>query len=258
MSGTVSVPNSFANAQTATGAQLDANYGTIVVYINDPTNRNNYAADTGGTNTVALAFSPAIAGYTGGLEITWKAANTNSGGVQLIANSAGTRTVVNADGSSLVAGQMVAGSIYKGIDDGTRIVFISSGVPASQAQVETATAGASFLTPATARYHPGVAKATAWWNGTATGTITGSFQNLYGISSVARQGAGTWSFGLTTAFSNTQYVVVHAVAPTAGISIMQELASARTTAGFVLTSNNAGTAAVDIIFGKLAVYGDLT
>src|SRR5262245_46658956 len=105
MSGTSSVPNTFASAVTATGQQLDTNFGTIVAYINDPTNRNNYAADTGGTNTIALAFSPAVAGFTGGLELTFKAANTNTGGVILIPNSAGTRTLVNSDGSALSPGQ---------------------------------------------------------------------------------------------------------------------------------------------------------
>ncbi len=232
MSGTVSVPNSFANAVTATGQQLDSNFSTVAAYINDPTNRNNYAVDSGSTNTIALAFSPAIAGFTGGLEITFKAANTNSAGAVLIANSAGTRTVVNSDGTSLQAGQIRAGNCYKTVDDGTRAVFIGPNIM-------------------------GEAKAAAWWNGTATGTITGSQQNVTGFNAISRAGAGTWSFALSAPFANTRYVVLSGAAATAGLALTQELAASRTTAGFVITAFNASTTAVDILWGNLAVYGTL-
>lgn len=257
MSGTASVPNTFASAVTATGLQLDANYNTIVAYLNDPTNRNNYAADTGNTNTIALAAAPAVTAYAAGLGITFKANNTNAGGVKLIANSAGTRTVVNADGSALSPGQILAGSIYQVLDDGTRAIFISPAIPASQAQMETATASATFVTPSAFKFHPGAAKAAAWWNGTATGTLAAAERNLYGISAVSRAGAGTWSFALTTAFSNTQFVVVTGHAPTAGLALLQELPGARTTAGFVIRALDTATTAVDLIWGNLTVHGDL-
>lgn len=258
MSGSLSIPNAFAAAVTATGLQLDNNFNTITAYINDPTNRNNYGTDSGGTNTIAIAFTPAVSGFTGGLELTFKAANTNTGGVVLIPNSIGTRTVVNADGSALSSGQIQAGSVYKAIDDGTRAIFIQPAIPATQAQVQTATGSATFLTPGVVKYHYGVAKGEAWWNGTATGTLTGSQLSITGnISSIARTGAGTWSFTLSSAFANTQFVVLSGSSPTAGMSLTQELASGRTTAGFVITAINAATAAVDIISGNVAVWGAL-
>jgi hypothetical protein len=86
---TASVPNTFASAVTATGLQLDTNYNTIVAYLNEPLNRNNYAADSGNTNTIVLTFSPAVSAYSAGLEITFKAANTNSGAAVINANSLG-------------------------------------------------------------------------------------------------------------------------------------------------------------------------
>ena len=233
MSGTLSVPNSFANAVTATGQQLDSNFTTAAAYINDPTNRNNYAVDSGGTNTIALSFSPAIGGFTGGLELTFKAANTNSGGVVLIPNSIGTRTVVNADGTSLRAGQIRSGNVYKTVDDGTRAVFIGPNIM-------------------------GEAKALAWWNGTATGTITGSEREISGFNAVSHGGVGTWSFSLSAPFSNTRYVVIsNVVATSPGLAITKELMSARTTAGFVITIFDMGTTAVDVTCGSLAVYGSL-
>lgn len=220
MSGTVSVPNTFANAVTATGAQLDANYSTLVAYINDPTNRNNYAVDSGGTNTIALSFSPAIAGFTGGLELTFKAATTNSGGVVLIPNSVGTRTVVNADGSALSAGQIQAGMVYKTIDDGTRAVFIGPSIPATQAQVVAATVGGAFITPATTKYAPGAAKAWALWSGTATGTIAALAS--YNVGSIIRGGTGTYTISMATGFSSTAWVGIAtpATAAEARISIL--------------------------------------
>lgn len=257
MSGTASVPNTFASAVTATGQQLDSNFSTLVAYINNPTNRNNYAVDTGGTNTIALSFSPAVAGFTGGLELTFKAANTNSGGVVLIPNSIGTRTVVNSDGSALSAGQITAGMVYKTIDDGTRAVFIGPSIPATQAQVVAATVGGVFITPAVAKYHPGVAKASAWWNGTATGTITGSEREISGFTAISRAGVGTWSFALSAPFATTRYVVLADASATAGLAITREIAASRTTAGFVITAFNAASTAVDITWGNLAVYGTL-
>lgn len=268
MSGTASVGNTFQSAVTATGLQLDQNYSTIVAYLNDPTNRNNFATDSsGGTNTIVLTFSPAVAGgYTAGLEITFKAALTNNGPVVLNANGIGNANLVNADGSALAAGQVTAGSVYQAAYDGTRFIFISpSGAPqvaASQAALETATATVGFPVPATMKFHPGVAKAAGWFDGTATGTITAgsAFLSAYGVSQMVRQGAGTYSFTLTPPMANTQYVAALCVGSSLAASalrIPQELTGARTTNGFVIIINTTSTTAVDITSGNFMVYGDL-
>lgn len=264
MSGTASVSNTFQSAVTATGLQLDQNYSTIVAYLNDPTNRNNYAADgSGGTNTVVLTFAPAVAGYTAGLEITFKAALSNTAAVVINANGLGDKALVNPDGSALASGQITAGSMYQAAYDGTRFVFISpSGAPqvaASQAAMETATATVGFPVPSTMKFHPGVAKAVGWFDGTATGTISqGALGNFFGVTSVARLGQGTWSVALSSPFSNTQYVAI-AMSAAAGnvIRLMQEIAGSRTTSGFLLTAFSSATTAVDITYGMFHVYGDL-
>jgi hypothetical protein len=204
MSGTATVPNSFANAVTATGAQLDANYNTLVAYINDPTNRNNYAADGAATNTVVLAFSPpVVGGYTAGLEITWKWGATNSGAVVVNANGLGNVNLVNGDGSALVGGQGVVGSAGKGVYDGTRFIYLTPPSPASSAQVATATASASFLSPANVKFSPFGVQAWATWNGTATGSVTplgGS-----GVSHIQKGGTGTYTVFFSRAFSSTAW-----------------------------------------------------
>lgn len=126
MSGTASVANTFQSAVTATGLQLDNNFATIVAYINDPTNRNNYAADSGNTATFAIALSPAPGGYTAGLEITFKAANANAAAAQVNVNSLGAKNIVDQNGQSLILNAMPAGSIVKAVYDGTRFVAISA------------------------------------------------------------------------------------------------------------------------------------
>lgn len=220
MSGTASVPNTFASAVTATGQQLDSNFSTLVAYINDPTNRNNYAVDSGSTNTVALAFSPPITGFSGGLELTFKAAATNTGGVVVVANSIGTRTLVNSNGSALSAGQIVAGGVYKAIDDGTRAVFIGPITAATKAQMQTATAGGLFVTPSVAQYAPGAAKAWALWSGTATGTITAL--TSYNVGNIVRGGTGTYTISMVTGFASTAWVGIAtpATAAEARISVL--------------------------------------
>src|SRR5262252_5218169 len=109
MSGVLSIPNQFATALSSTVGALDVNFNTITAYVNDPTNRNNYVADTGSTNTIALAFSPpVVGGYTTGLDITWKQAFTNTSAVVINANTIGAASLVNHDGSAMVGGQLIS------------------------------------------------------------------------------------------------------------------------------------------------------
>ena len=264
MSGTAGVSNLFANAVTATGAQVDANYSTLVAYINDPTNRNNYALDSGNTNTVVLTFSPAVVGgYTTGLEICFKAGNTNSGATVVNANGLGNVSLVNPDGSALNSAQISIGSLYDAVYDGTRFVgigFQAAGVAATNAQMVTATATNVFATPSNLKYGPTVPKVIGWVNGTATGTITsgGGLATLVGATSSAKLGTGTFSISFTTSFSNTQFVVLSTLGAAGGNVGITERTDMRTTAGMVLITFTTGTgAAVDAGGSQInfSVYG---
>jgi hypothetical protein len=254
VSGTASVPNTFASAVTATGAQLDANYSTIVAYINDPTNRNNYAADGAATNTVALTFSPpVVGGYTTGLELTWKWGQTNSGAVVLNANGLGNVAVVNPDGTALAAGQGTAGSIGKAVYDGTRFIFLaSSATPASAAQVSAAATLVPFVSPGRMQNHPGVAKAWASFLGTATGTVTSA--SWWNVASVRRTGVGTYSVAFSTAFANTAYAVVGNLDASA---VLSTVGGTRAAGGVMITTYSSSDAAVVDSGGlvNFVVYG---
>lgn len=254
MSGTASVANNFAAAVTATGAQLDANFGTVVAFLNDPTNRNNYAADAGATNTVVLTFAPpVVGGYTAGLELAWKWAATNTGGVVVNANGLGNVALVNVDGSALQAGQGVVGSIGKAVSDGTRAIYITPPSPATKAQMETATASATFLSPAQAINHPGVAKVTGVVSQT-TGSYT--LTSAFNAGSLSKLGTGTISVSFAVTMANTTYPAL--VNTNVGASDAQAFVNLKATNGMVVvirtsTTNAAAENAFDfVVFGPLA------
>lgn len=255
MSGTASVPTQFQNAVTATGLQLDTNFGTIVAYLNDPTNRNNYASAGGSTNTLNITFAPpVVGGYSAGLELSWKWNITNTGAVVLNANGLGNASLVNPDGSALAAGQGVGGSVGKAVYDGTQFIYMTGfAVAASQAQMETATSGILFVAPSLQKYHPLHPKAWANFNGTNVGTITALAS--VGVGQIVRVGTGTYSVVVSTAFSSTAWgwIVNHnADRCTLGSSVSQTNSAVQ----FVLvrTVDSAPQDGTNITF---VAYGDL-
>lgn len=240
MSGTAGVSTQFAAATSATGAQLDGNFSTIVAYINDPTNRNNYVADSGTTNTIALTFSPPVAGgYTAGLEITFKAALGNSGAVVVNANSLGNKSLVNHDGSALLAGQILQGATYKAVYDGTQFIFLSGMAPASQAQQETATSVATFVSPGRQQFHPSAPKAWVSFSGTGTPAILAS----YNVSSITDNGTGNWTINFLNPLSSANYAVVATLVNLASLMEIVQFGT-KTTAGVQIRAFTA-TAAGD-------------
>lgn len=246
MSGTASVPNTFQNAVTATGLQLDQNYNTVVAYLNDPTNRNNYAADGSATNTVVLTFAPPlVGGYSAGVEITWKWGATNTGGVVVNGNGLGNVALVNPDGSALVAGQGVQGSIGKAAYDGTRFIFLASAVtPATAAQVSAAVTLVPFVSPGRMQNHPGVAKAWGYVTQTAAAYTLAS---NYNVSSVGRAGTGTVTIVFATAMANTNYAVICSAAG-GGNNIVFDITGRTTTSCVSMAFTSNSGAAFDVGF----------
>ena len=249
MSGTASVPNTFASAVTATGAQLDANYATIVAYINDPTNRNNYAADTGTTNTVAISFAPAVAGYTAGLEITFKANIANTGAVVLNCNSLGNKNLFSPAGVALAGGEITSGQMVSAAYDGTQFQMISQAqniVAASAGTVSAALSNSTFVTPGRMKNHPGVAKAWATWNGTATGTIVAAA--AFNVASIVHTGTGTYTISFTTAMADDNY----SVAAARGNFVVQNYAAT----GMELNFFNVSGAAANVTKVSFILFGN--
>lgn len=210
---TASVPNTFANAVTATGLQLDQNYNTIVAYLNEPLNRNNWAVDSGTTNTIVLTFSPPVSAYSAGLEITFKAAVTNTGAAVINANALGNQNFVQPGGGALASGQIQANGVYKAAHNGSAFVYIGQNVlAAAKADMQTATSAVTFVSPAQTQNHPGVAKA---WATTRVTAGTPTLVANYNVASVARGGTGTTTILFSTNFADTNYVCIGSIFRTA-------------------------------------------
>lgn len=207
---TFSVPNSFQAAVTATGLQLDQNFATVSAYINNPLNRNNYANDSGTTNTFSIALNPAPAGYSAGLEITFRSATTNSGAAVINVNALGDVPFILPSGAALAGGEITVSQVVTAAYDGANFQMQTApnnlGTPpvaASQAQMETATSAVTFSSPARQQYHPAHPKAVCFFLGTTTGTFAPLYG--YGVNNVVRVGTGTYSIALTTAFETTAW-----------------------------------------------------
>ena|GEM_PF-3762364 len=88
----------------------------------------HFAADTGAVNALSISMTPAPTGYTTGMSITVRAANTTTGAATMNVNGLGARAITFA-GSPLQPGAMVAGQIYTLVYDGTAFQ-LGSGSPA--------------------------------------------------------------------------------------------------------------------------------
>lgn len=200
MSGTASVPTQFQAAVTATGLQLDNNFSTIVAYLNDPTNRMNYAADGGSTNTLVINPSPAVTGgYSAGLTITFRAAFSNSGAVVANVNGLGNASVLDQQQRQLTSSAIIAGSVYQMAYNGTSAFNLLS-PNAVQASGPTAT----LFTVGT--YTFTAASGVVWARvdiqaGGGSGGIAAASSNNTAISSGG--GAGGYGWLITNSFPGT-------------------------------------------------------
>lgn len=109
-------------------------------------NKFNFAVDSSvSANTILVSFSP-VPAYAQPLNIKFKAANTNTGAVQINVNSIGLKDIKKAVGgtiSALVAGDIVAGGIYEIIYDGTQFLMLSGAAGGNQASLSTSTGSVS-------------------------------------------------------------------------------------------------------------------
>jgi predicted RNA-binding protein Jag len=91
-------------------------------------NASNYAVDSGSVNAIVATLSPLPSSLANiiGATILVKVANTNTGGVTLNLTGAGTATVVSQTGAGLTAGQILAGSIYAFVYNGSAFQLLNA------------------------------------------------------------------------------------------------------------------------------------
>lgn len=111
-----------------------------------------YGADTGTANTYVVASpNPPVVGYAVGIGVSFTVANANTGASTINVSSLGAKSIVHADGSSLVAGDLVAGKIALVEYDGTHFQLINPLLPGggnilTMTVSSTATASQNFIT----------------------------------------------------------------------------------------------------------------
>lgn len=84
----------------------------------------NFHATSSGTNTVAVALTPAATAYSAGQLITFKAGGTCTGAVTVNVNSLGAKAVQKL-GAALVSGDITANNIVTIVYDGTQFQMVS-------------------------------------------------------------------------------------------------------------------------------------
>ena len=118
---------------------------------------------------------------------------------------------------------------------------------ATQAQMEAATSNAAAVTPLSAKWHPGVAK--AWVEGNSSGTIAAS----YNVSSVTNNATGNCTVNLSITLSSNAYANVASGSGASGA--MTSSASNDATSVGVLTYDT--SAALANAAFSLAIFGDV-
>lgn len=110
-----------------------------------------YADDTGAINAMAIAFTPALAGYAEGLGFRVKAIASNTGATTLDVNAIGAIPVKKFVSTGMVdldVGDIIAGGVYDFSYDGAEFILLNS----KQASVLTLLSQQNILT-----YGPGAA-----------------------------------------------------------------------------------------------------
>lgn len=150
-----------------------------------------------------------------------------------------------------------SGKVWK--SDGTDADWgdLSFQTEASQAEMEAATESTKVVTPRRVQYHPGVAKAWGWFDGTAGTPAMGSGSHNMD-SSITDSGTGRFVVSMTTDCADANYAAIGSCVRTAGGQQPNTFAAyGRGVGSFSISTqipstDNAGDA--DLIC--FAVYGD--
>lgn len=121
----------------------------------------------------------------------------------------------------------------------------------TQATMETATATGQFVTPNAVKWHPGVGKAWAKFNGTGTPALTVS----HNVTSITDNGTGSYGLNLTTAFSSANYCCTGNTG-TNGVTVSFPTPTASVLEVRVYDTQNATPALIDDAIIHVMAMGD--
>lgn len=96
------------------GQVLTVSTGPVASWQNPSTVNGGYVADTGSANAYAVTPNPVFVAYTGGMQLEFIAANTNTTASTLNVNAIGVKTIKKGAGATdLAAGDIVAGMLVQ-------------------------------------------------------------------------------------------------------------------------------------------------
>lgn len=130
---------------TATTASVRTNFTSAKDEINDLQRSGIDVVATTGTDTIVANFTNNITLVEGRRILIEAGATTTSTTPTLNVDGTGARTIVNADGSALVAGDIVAGGYYDLVYDATATEWILLNGNPLQAELDTAEADIATL-----------------------------------------------------------------------------------------------------------------
>lgn len=230
-----------------------------------------FAAGAGNTSTVTLTVDSTSAGA-----IQYRATALVSGDIAtgdiLLVEDDGTnfqlltpprismfRTVnsVTADGTGATGDKLLTIDVSDSNNPKTlTIATLQTLLAASQANMESASSNTVYVTPGRTQNHPGVCK--AWANFTCRGTDgTCTLNASHNITSVTRNGAGTYDVVIATDMSSANYSVLATVQDSPVVNAMVAVtAAAAGTCTLTQISASAGTAYDGTGKIHFAMFGD--
>ena len=252
-----------------------------------------YAADSSGTDAYAVTLVPAVTDLNTGLVIRFSAGTANTGAATLAVNGLAAKAIKKKGTTNDVAtGDILANQIIEVIYDGTNFQMISdvddinnltqdaspdgaadfiktwdasastykkallgsiSGVAATQADQETGTSTATYVSPGRQQYHQSASKAWASYT-VSSATILSS----YNITSLTDNATGDTTVTIATDFSSANYSVTACLIEiTANVSTAIAVKNGTTPAAGAVTivTQNNGTR-TDAVQAYVAMFGD--
>ena len=161
-----------------------------------------YAADTGSANAYVVAQAVTPDSLVAGVTALFTSSHANTGSSTLNLDGFGVQNITHRDGTPLIGGEIVAGSVNLVVYDGTNFQLLSSGGASGAAVVRGAASGLKLSAAG------GGATVTIAAN---SATLTDTYNNGYLASAVSTtpslSTAGAGGLDSGTATSNTWYAV---------------------------------------------------
>src|ERR1017187_2597955 len=134
---------SYSSGTTITSADLNAH---STATNNLEVGSTYFVITTGSANAYVAAPSPASASYVAGQIFNIKANFTNTGASTINVSAIGAQAIKRIDGSALIGGEIVSGSIYTLIYDGTNFVMVGKLSVPQEAETPSGTINSSNVT----------------------------------------------------------------------------------------------------------------